>query len=156
MAKTVYKGCTYEGGYLKLKPSDEATLELEDEKFTVRRPRVLFSGNLRNIWAKWSAVTELEVEETDDGARLKMTTKARGTGSTVIHGVTPEELWEILDELGDLKDRFHNGTARLADAGHNAGDESEDDDDEVGDEAEQADDLDETDDDAEAHRQSGS
>ncbi|MGP8059261.1 MAG: hypothetical protein ACLP9C_06480 [Acidimicrobiales bacterium] len=115
MAGATYNGCTYEGGFQGMKPSGEARLIVTGDQFVLRRPRVFFSRSLYKLWAKWTAVTEVEVTAVDGGSQLKLTTKARGTGTIVIPEVTPDELWGVLDDLADLRERFHQDA--LAGAG---------------------------------------
>jgi hypothetical protein len=91
-----------------MKPSGEATLTVTADQFVLRRPRVFFSRSLYKLWAKWTAVTELEVEPADAGTRLRMTTKARGTGVVVLPDTAPDDLWGVLDGIADLQDRFHS------------------------------------------------
>jgi hypothetical protein len=119
IVSTVYKGCTYEGGFQKLqpkqklmKPGGDGRLELEQNRFSLRRPRLPFSGDTRILHAPWSKVTDLEVEEADEGTRLTITTERQGTGSIVIPDQTPDQLWQVLDDLADLKARFHDAPAR--------------------------------------------
>src|SRR5271166_6322374 len=114
MAGATYDGCTYEGGFQGMKPSGEARLTVTGDQFVLRRPRVFFSRSLYKLWAKWTAVTELEVEAADAGSRLQLTTKARGSGTIVVPDVTPDELWGVLDELADLRERFHQHDGAVA------------------------------------------
>ena len=114
MAGATYNDCKYEGGFQGMKPSGEATLALSAEQFVLRRPRVFFSRSLYKLWAKWSAVTELAVSAADGGSRLELATKARGMGAILLPEVTPDELWAVLDEIADLKDRFHTAGAVAA------------------------------------------
>lgn len=109
MAGATYNGCTYEGGFQGMKPSGEARLIVTGDQFVLRRPRVFFSRSLYKLWAKWTAVTEVQVTAADGGSKLKLTTKARGTGTIVVPDVTPDELWGVLDGLADLRERFHQG-----------------------------------------------
>jgi hypothetical protein len=107
-AKTFTEGCSYQGGFAGMKASPSATLVLNDEQFSLRRPRAVFSRSVTKLWARWPAVTELRVESAEEGgALLALTTKARGTGEIRLAGTSPEELWEILDGIADLKERFH-------------------------------------------------
>jgi len=116
---TTYNGCTYEGGFRALKgnkamkPGGDARVDLDDKRFSLRRPRVLFSGATRHLWAPWARVTALDIETADEGSRLQITTERQGTGAVMIPEVTPEELWEVLDEFADLKERFHDAAAAL-------------------------------------------
>ena len=120
MTGATYNGCSYEGGFQGMKPSGEATLILSAEQFVLRRPRVFFSRSLYKLWAKWTAVTGLEVEPADTGSRLTLTTKARGTGTIVVPDVPPDEFWAVLDELADLRERFHHPDAPAADRARTA------------------------------------
>jgi len=108
MAGATYNGCSYEGGFEGMKPSGEATLIVAADQFVLRRPRVFFSRSLYKLWAKWTAVTELDVEPADSGSRLRLTTKARGTGTVVLPDTSPDELWAVLDGIADLEERFHS------------------------------------------------
>lgn len=129
MDPVVYEGCRYEGGFAGMSPNASAILELGDEMFVLRRPRSFsLSRRVRKLWAKWPAVTELRVLAADDGARLEITTKQRGTGAIVLAGVPVEELWEVLDGLADLKERFHGepGAPVQADAGETDGGDAAD------------------------------
>jgi len=56
-------------------------------------------------------VTDLTVTDDRAGARLALTTKAQGTGTIVIPGETAGDIWEVLDQLADLKERFHSPAA---------------------------------------------
>jgi hypothetical protein len=126
----------YEGGFQGMKASDEATLDLSDAQFVLKRPRVFLSRSLHKIWAKWSAVTALVVKPTDGGgSRFEVTTKARGTGIMVLEKVAPDELWGVLDGIGDLKERFHREGAVPSDQDAEA-DEGAEGDDAEGDDAE--------------------
>ncbi len=107
MAGATYNACSYEGGFEGMKPSGEATLIVAADQFVLRRPRVFFSRSLYKLWAKWTAVTELEVEPADSGSRLRLTTKARGTGTVVLPDTSPDDLWAVLDGIADLGERFH-------------------------------------------------
>ncbi len=123
--------CSYEGGFAGMRASDTATLELTDEMFAVTRKRSLWTKTYR-VWARWSAVTGLDVtdatatatatpRETDEGdegegdtgpvTRVALITKARGMGTVVVPGVTVDELWAVLDQLADLAERFHTPEA---------------------------------------------
>jgi hypothetical protein len=103
---------SYEGGFQGMKASGEATLQLSGDQFVLRRPRVFFSRSLYKVWAKWTAVTGLSVQAAEKGgSRLELTTKARGTGVVVLEKVEPAEIWEVLDGISDLKDRFHTSSA---------------------------------------------
>src|SRR5271170_630227 len=118
---------SYEGGFEGMKPSDEAVLELSDAQFVLKRPRVFFSRGLHKIWAKWSAVTQLRVEANDGGgSRLELATKLRGSGTIVLDDVSPVALWEVLDAIADLKERFHDGDGVTSESMTSAGDEPAD------------------------------
>ena len=99
----------YEGGFKGMKASREATFQVSADQFVLKRPRVFFSKSLHKIWAKWTAVTALEVSAADEGrTRLELTTKARGMGVVVLKNIEPEALWDVLDGIADLKERFHD------------------------------------------------
>ncbi len=118
MDPIIYEPCDYAGGFLDMKPSPKSTLEIADDKFVLHRPKVFFGRGVNKLWARWTAVTGLAVEDDPAGARVQITTKRRGTGTVVIAGTSPDELWGILDGLADLKERFHraDGDATAADA----------------------------------------
>jgi hypothetical protein len=114
MGTTRYEQCRYRGGFKGMRASNKATLELSDDQFSLRRPRVYFTRSLLRIWANWTAVTDLSVTDTDGGARVELATKARGMGEIVIPGEDAEAVWAVLDELADLKERFHTPPAEEA------------------------------------------
>jgi hypothetical protein len=117
MGTTTYEQCRYVGGFKGMRASTKATFELSDTQFSLRRPRVYFARSLLRLWANWTAVTDLSVTDTDDGARVELATKARGMGAIVLPGEDAEAVWAVLDELADLKERFHTPPAEEDEGG---------------------------------------
>jgi hypothetical protein len=89
-----YVGCVYTGGIDKMKKSDRAVLIFEKSQISLHRGRT-FMG-LRRVWARWSAVTELSLEEGEDTTKFVFSTKTRGPGVVLIPDVEPAEVWEAL------------------------------------------------------------
>lgn len=108
---TRYEPCWYVGGFKGMKASAQAALALSPTRFSLRRPRTFFSRGVRAVWANWSAVTNVIVADGDEGVELSITTKARGMGTMVLPDTNVEAVWEVLDQLADLKERFHDPLA---------------------------------------------
>jgi len=89
-----YAGCVYTGGIDRMKKSDRAVLTLQKDQIALHRGRT-FMG-LRRVWARWSAVTELTMEEGENNTKFVFSTKTRGPGVVLIPDVEPAEVWEVL------------------------------------------------------------
>jgi hypothetical protein len=105
-----YTRCRYEGGFIGMKASNKATLVLADDRVSLQRPRVFFGSrknNVMKVWARWSAVLDLDVVGVETGGtRIEITTKTRGTGRVVVPTAEPIEIWGALDRVDDLRGRI--------------------------------------------------
>lgn len=141
MDVVTYRRCRYDGGFAGMKSSPKATLTVSTDRLTLRRPRVLLGGrktNIMKIWAKWSAVVDLDIRASRDGTRIVFTTRSRGTARVVVPGVEPLEVWRALDQVDDLHERIPPRVRKALDGEGSLPDAPEDEE-EGGDELEEVD-----------------
>lgn len=98
MNPVTYERCIYEGGFEGMSPSPKAKFILAEELVTVQRPRA-FGRTILKVWAKWSAVKELSVQDSDQGVRIEVTTQKLGPGTIVIPGVESIDIYEQFAQL---------------------------------------------------------
>jgi hypothetical protein len=116
MEPVIWKAA-YLGGFKGMRPHPEATLTVEEERFTLERPKKFVSmRTLVKVWAKWSAVTALDVEPSGDGSVLLLTTKARGTGRVALTE-GPEAVWVALREFPTVAAQFPEAVEGEAESG---------------------------------------
>jgi hypothetical protein len=112
-----YRECRYDGGFEGMKASPKATLKVASDRVELRRPRTFFGSrktNIMRIWAKWSAVVDLDIRKARDGTRVMLTTKARGTARIIVPGIDPLEVWRALDQT-DVRPRIPPRVRRALD-----------------------------------------
>jgi hypothetical protein len=139
-----YRRCRYDGGFAGMKSSSKARLIVSTDRLTLRRPRVLLGSrktNIMKIWARWSAVIDLDIRAVKDGTRVVFTTRSRGTARVTVPGVEPLDVWRALDQVDDLRGRIPPRVRKALD-GEGSLDEQPVDDVQPGDELGQPDEVD--------------